>query len=95
VALRRAGVQALNRCIEVVALAEKRIGEELVKGQEAGKLLPPGRPRGKNNGELLTHPIPAHDLRIRHPVLRPPGVCSSLCRSSWGHRIHLPFASVV
>jgi hypothetical protein len=47
------------------------------------------------SGEPLTLAIPAHDLRITHPVLRPPGVCSSFCRSSWGHRIHLPFASVV
>ncbi len=33
------GVQALNRCTEVVAVAEKRIGEEVERGRAEGSVL--------------------------------------------------------
>jgi hypothetical protein len=38
---RKLGTQAQNRCIEIIALTEKKIGEELVRGQEEGFLLKP------------------------------------------------------
>jgi hypothetical protein len=56
---RKLGFQAQNRCIEIIALTEKKIGEELVRGQEEGRLLPPGRPRGKDNGRDANHYPPA------------------------------------
>ncbi len=37
-----ASTEALNRCVEVVALAERKISEELVKGRAEGKLLKAG-----------------------------------------------------
>jgi hypothetical protein len=33
------GVQALNRCTEVVAMAERRIGQEVERGRAEGTIL--------------------------------------------------------
>jgi hypothetical protein len=41
------GAQAQNRCIEIIVLAEKKIGEELLRGQVEGRLFSPRQNRSR------------------------------------------------
>jgi hypothetical protein len=45
---RELGAQALNRCTKVVALAEKKIGEEVEKGRAEGTILKARQNRSRN-----------------------------------------------